>query len=75
VVNYRDGFFKEPSWLAVYLGQGVMPNGYDPMIDAIDPAVSASKLAELKAAVRRAAEAMPGHQAFIERFCDAKAVA
>jgi tryptophan halogenase len=75
VVNYRDGFFKEPSWLAVYLGQNVMPSGYDPMVDAIDPAVSAAKLAELKATVRRAAEAMPGHQAFIERFCDARSVA
>jgi tryptophan halogenase len=75
VVNYRDGFFKEPSWLAVYLGQGVMPAGHDPMVDAIDPAVSAGKLAELKAAVLRTAQAMPGHQAYIERFCDAKAVA
>jgi tryptophan halogenase len=45
------------------------------MVDAIDPAVSAAKLAELRAAVRRAAEAMPSHQAFIERFCDARSVA
>ena len=75
VVKYRDGFFLEPSWLAVYLGQNILPRGYDPMADSIDPGEAARKLAELKAAVRRTAESMPAHQAFIERFCDARGAA
>ncbi|ALL12552.1 tryptophan halogenase family protein [Caulobacter henricii] len=75
VVKYRDGFFLEPSWLAVYLGQNILPRGYDPMADAIDPAEAARKLAELKAAVQSTAEAMPDHQAFLERFCDARGAA
>jgi tryptophan halogenase len=75
VVKYRDGFFLEPSWLAVYLGQGVMPSGYDPMADAVDPLEAARLLAELKTAVQRTAEAMPTHAAFIERFCNARAAA
>ena len=25
VAAYKDGFFREPSWLSVYLGQNVMP--------------------------------------------------
>ncbi|OZA73281.1 MAG: hypothetical protein B7X77_10180 [Caulobacter sp. 39-67-4] len=75
VVKYRDSFFLEPSWLAVYLGQNILPRGYDPMADSIDPDEAARKLAELKAAVRRTAEAMPGHQAFIERFCGARGAA
>ncbi len=72
VVKYRDGFFLEPSWLAVYLGQNILPRGYDPMADSVDPGEAARRLAALKAAVRRTAEAMPAHQAFIERFCDAR---
>ncbi|MFL6578253.1 MAG: tryptophan halogenase family protein, partial [Povalibacter sp.] len=28
VVTYKDGLFLEPSWLAVYLGQRVIPRGY-----------------------------------------------
>ena len=75
VVKYRDGFFLEPSWLAVYLGQGVIPSGYDPMADTVDPLEAARLLAELKTAVERTAQAMPTHAAFIERFCDARAVA
>ncbi|WP_421739023.1 tryptophan halogenase family protein [Caulobacter sp.] len=75
VVKYRDGFFLEPSWLAVYLGQNILPRGYDPMADTIDPAEAARRLAELKAAVQRTAEAMPSHQAFLERFRNARAVA
>ena len=31
VVTYKDGLFLEPSWLAVYFGQRVMPRGYDPL--------------------------------------------
>ncbi len=45
------------------------------LADAVDPGEAARKLAELKAAVRRTAESMPGHQAFIERFCDARGAA
>jgi len=75
VVNYRDGFFLEPSWLAVYLGQNILPHGYDPMADAVDPGEAAGRLDALRTAVRRAAEAMPGHQAFIDSFCNARTVA
>ncbi|MDI1363739.1 MAG: tryptophan 7-halogenase [bacterium] len=75
IVKYRDGFFLEPSWLAVYLGQNILPQGLDPMTDAIDPARATQALAELKAAVRRTAESMPDHQAFIRAHCDARAVA
>ena len=35
VVTYKDGLFLEPSWLAVYFGQRVMPTGYDPLADAL----------------------------------------
>nr|WP_255579992.1 tryptophan halogenase family protein [Caulobacter sp. HMWF025] len=75
VVKYRDGFFLEPSWLAVYLGQNIMPQGYDPMTDAIDPKDSARLLGELQAAVARTAQAMPSHEAYIARFCDARGAA
>jgi tryptophan halogenase len=37
-VTYKDGLFLEPSWLAVYFGQRVMPTAYDPLADALPPA-------------------------------------
>ena len=75
VVGYKDGFFKEPSWLAVYLGQNIMPDGHDPLVEALDPAQAARTLAELKAAVARTVEAMPAHEAFLRSFADARSPA
>jgi tryptophan halogenase len=43
VVTYKDGLFLEPSWLAVYFGQRVMPTAWDPLTDAwMAPSCSAS---------------------------------
>ena len=73
VAAYKDGFFKEPSWLAVYLGQNVMPQAWNPLVEAIDPAESARILAELKVAVARTVEAMPAHESFLRSVADARA--
>ena len=35
VEQYRDGLFTPPSWLAVYLGQGLRPEHYNPLADAM----------------------------------------
>jgi tryptophan halogenase len=75
VVCYKDGFFKEPSWLAVYLGQNIMPAGHDPLVEAVDPAQAARVMTELKAAVARTVEAMPEHETFLRSVADARASA
>lgn len=61
VAHYRDGMFLEPSWIAVYLGQGVMPKAYDPRADRLDHSALAARLEAAAVACRRAAEAMPSH--------------
>ena len=65
VVDYRDGLFKEPSWLAVYFGQNVMPDGYDPMVEALDAARTAERLEGLRQAIAQTARAMPAHEAWL----------
>jgi len=60
VVQYRDGTFLEPSWLAVYLGQHVVPAHADPR--AGGEGVLAA-MAAMRAEIAAAAEAMPAHQA------------
>lgn len=37
VVNYREGMFLEPSWLAVYIGQNIVPDGGDPRVGSARP--------------------------------------
>jgi len=63
--------FPVQSWLFVMIGQNIIPRGYDPMADSIDPQKIKTNLDDIRAVVKRAAEAMPPHQQFIEKFCSA----
>ncbi|WP_183997904.1 tryptophan halogenase family protein [Sphingomonas kyeonggiensis] len=59
VVQYREGTFLEPSWLAVYLGQHVTPRHPDPRAGGQGVAAA---LAAMRAEIAAAAEAMPRHE-------------
>ncbi len=71
VVTYKDGLFLEPSWLAVYFGQRVMPRGYDLRADAPNDAEVASSLARIREQVQNAALRMPSHEEFLKQYCPA----
>jgi tryptophan 7-halogenase len=57
--------FREPSWTAVMLGQGLWPRGADPVAAAQDPAGRAATLARMRALIARGVEVMPTHAAFL----------
>ncbi len=59
VQHYRDGMFLEPSWLAVYLGQHVVPAYPDPRAGGD----VAARMAAMRARYTAEAEAMPMHEA------------
>lgn len=61
VVNQRDGMFLEPSWVAVYLGQNIVPRRIDPLATRVDP----QRLSEMAEACRQAAAAMPRHTDYL----------
>lgn len=68
----RDAdLFGPPSWLAVHIGQGNIPEGTDPLLPlrGVD---HADYLRKLEAALARAAEGMPSHQDYITRNCAAR---
>ena len=71
IYRFQDDTFTEDSWLAVMLGQRITPRGYDPCVERIPLPDLAKNLGYLRAATRRAAEAMPTHQAFIDQNCSA----
>lgn len=66
VVKYKDGMFLEPSWHAVYIGQRIVPQRYDPRVDHMDEAELRRGMAKVREAVHAAAEAMPSHQSFLD---------
>ena len=65
VITYKDGLFLEPSWLAVYLGQRVMPRANDSRADAFDAAKVATELQRVRELVRDAVVRMPSHERFM----------
>jgi tryptophan 7-halogenase len=69
VVAYKDGLFLEPSWLAVYLGQRIVPRRYDPLADGLASAELDRRLRGVRTLIRRTAEATSGHAAFIQNYC------
>jgi tryptophan halogenase len=71
IVTYKDGLFLEPSWLAVYIGQRVIPRGFDSRVNAFDAAQSAEKLATLRDNIQRAVARMQPHDDFLQVYAPA----
>lgn len=67
VVPYQFGLFLPPSWIAVMLGQGLVPKGYDPRAGGIEPGALAMRAAALRAEVAAAVRATPDHADYIRR--------
>ncbi len=66
-----DDLFTEHSWIAVMLGQGIEPDGYDPLVDSLPIENLRRFVQHAKDVVSMTAQAMPLHQAFIDQNCRA----
>ena len=68
VVNYRDGMFLDASWIAVYLGQRVMPLHDDPLGMAISEPDLKMRLDCIRHHCEVAALRIPSHADFIRQI-------
>ncbi len=69
LVSPGPELFLNPSWLAVYTGQGLWPRAHDPLADLRAGRVDAdAKLAHLRRLIREVAAAMPEHAAALARM-------
>jgi tryptophan halogenase len=70
---FRAGreLFGTPSWAAVMLGQGLVPEDHEPTADALDPEMIADAMEKMRLSYARMAEHMPTHGDFIARSCAA----
>jgi tryptophan halogenase len=68
---FREGreLFGTASWVAVLLGQGIVPEEQEPALNAIDPAMAAAALDKMRLSYRQMAEHMPAHADFIAQAC------
>jgi tryptophan halogenase len=64
---FREGreLFGTASWVAVLLGQGIVPEEHEPAADALDPEWVAEGLEKMRLSYLRMAEHMPMHGHFI----------
>lgn len=72
IFRFEDELFGVSNWLAVLLGQGIYPQNWDPMVDTFDMDAVKNNLDGMQNIIRKTAEHMPTHQAYIDRFCAAK---
>ena len=71
IEQYRDGLFTLPSWLSVYIGQGLQPERYHPLADGEPVDRLVSELENLRTDIADRIDEMPKHAAFIERYANA----
>lgn len=66
-----DELFADISWIEVMLGQRIEPRAYHPLVDQV-PAEDVYRFLEgVAQTIERCVDAMPAHQAFIDRYCAA----
>ncbi|HEX8572357.1 MAG TPA: tryptophan halogenase family protein [Allosphingosinicella sp.] len=66
IFRHQDELFSEASWLAVLLGQGIVPRRYDPLADTVDEDDVRQTLARMAPFIRQAAEKMPLHSDYLK---------
>lgn len=72
IFRFEDELFGESNWLAVFLGQGIYPTSWDPMVDTFDMNAIKDNLDRMQDIIHKTAQNMPTHQAYINRFCKAQ---
>lgn len=72
---YRDNneLFDETSWLAVMHGQGVIAEGYNPIVDAMPVEELEKRLAGIRQVITKCLDVIPLQEAYIDKYCKAMA--
>jgi tryptophan 7-halogenase len=65
---YEEETFSRDSWLAVLLGQSVIPARVDPLTDAVAPAESQKAMEQMREEIRTFVERLPKYSDFLQRM-------
>ena len=66
-----EELFSEESWIQVFLGQGIVPRGYDPLVDIKSEVQIAQYLGNIETVIRKCVDVMPMHSDYVARACPA----
>jgi tryptophan halogenase len=70
--NHQYGLFARDSWLAVLVGQGIIPEGYDRLADTFTLPTLEEHLNEFRKRIQTNVDGMSSHAAFIADYCRAE---
>jgi len=65
---YEEETFARDSWLAVLLGQGIIPRTIDPLIDTTPPEQSERMMATSRDGIDRLVATLPSHADFLQNL-------
>jgi tryptophan halogenase len=66
-----DELFAEESWIQVLLGQGIIPAGYDPLVDVTPEPDIERFLADVETVIGKCVALMPSHADYVAKACPA----
>lgn len=61
--------FPRQSWVAVMLGQNIVPDEYEPVVDGLDENKVAQALEHLRRIIQESANRLPLHGDFVQQCC------
>lgn len=68
VFRYEDELFSKPSWVAVMLGQNIIPRTVDPIVGSLSTQDINHSLNSMQSAMQRATANMETHEAFLKKY-------
>ncbi len=68
IFRYEDELFTRPSWVAVMVGQNLMPRTVDPIVDSLDAQEIARSLGSMQSAMMAASQKMETHESFLKKY-------
>ena len=68
IISDERELFHNPSWLAVYLGQGIIPKRAPGMATLRTDVPVPDRMRAIRSAMAEASNAMPTHQAFVDSY-------
>lgn len=75
VFRYEDELFARPSWVAVMVGQNVLPKTIDPIVAELSDEEIARSLNSMRVALNGAAQKMETHETYLKKYAWATAPA
>jgi tryptophan 7-halogenase len=73
IFRYEEELFTRPSWVAVMLGQHIVPRSHDPIVSTLPLDEVTGSIESMRTAMEAATARMPTHEEFLARYCPANA--